>query len=254
MKKYILIAAGLVIVLLLAALVGCTTGTTTASNPSGVSVNLNNQQEGIWVSGEGKVTVTPDIATLQLGVSVQAPTVAEAQSKAATAMDEVMKALTAAGIAKNDIKTQYFNIQQLTRYDQDTQKEVVTGYQVSNTVSAKIRKVDDAGSVIDAVASAGGDYTRINSISFGLDDPTKQYPEARKKAIDDAKSKAQQLADAAGVKLGKIVYITESTNYNPPVPIYYTAKSDSMGSVPTTAISPGETDVTINVQMNYTLQ
>jgi hypothetical protein len=220
---------------------------------AGGTYNINGQQQGIWVNGEGKVTAVPDVAILSAGVQAQALTVADAQSQAAAAMDKVMTALKNGGVATKDIQTQNFNITRLTRWDDTKQQEIITGYQVSNTVTAKIRDVNKAGEVIDAVAAAGGDLTRINSISFTIDNPATYQAQARQKAVADAAAKAKQLADAAGVKLGKPVYITE--NSYAPGPIYRDvgAKAEGAPSVPTTPISPGELDVIINVQIAYGL-
>src|SRR4030042_1915662 len=98
MKKVWLAAVSLVVLLAVLGLSGCVAG--------GADVNLNSQQEGIWVNGSGKVTAVPDLATLSLGIEAQATTVAEAQAQAVEAMDRVMKALTDGGVAKKDIQTQ----------------------------------------------------------------------------------------------------------------------------------------------------
>jgi uncharacterized protein len=258
MNNKLLLVAGLLALVVLAGLTGCSQGTTaqaqTTTPGQPVNINLTGQQ-GIWVSGEGKVTVVPDIATLSLGVSAQAATVAAAQSQAAAAMDKIITALTGNGIAKNDIKTQRFDIQQMTRYDNATQKTVVTGYQVNNIVTAKIRAIDKVGPIIDAAAAAGGDLTRVNGLSFSVDQPDKVYPQARELAIKDAKAKADQLAKLAGVTLGRPVYISESSA-SPPVPYYLPVAKDMAGGVsaPTTPISPGDTDITITVQVSYAIQ
>ncbi|MFC1897720.1 SIMPL domain-containing protein [Chloroflexota bacterium] len=200
MKKIWLLTTGLVLVLAIVGLAGCNPGNTVPVEIEGLSIN--NQQEGIWVSGRGVVTVTPDIATLRLGVEVDAASVAVAQSQAAESMDEITEALTDNGIAKKDIQTQYFNIRQVTKWDRDKEEEIVVGYRVTNTVNAKIREIDKTGAIIDAVAAAGGDYTRIDSIDFSVDDPSAYYEEAREEAMTDAKTKAEQLAELAGGQIG----------------------------------------------------
>jgi len=256
MKIKIIPATALVLLLIVAGigLSGCTANGAAAQDLQPVNVSINSNQQGIWVSGEGKVTVTPDIANVSLGVSAQASSVAAAQSQASTAMDKVMAALTNNGIAKNDIKTQYFNIQQQTRYDSNTQQSVVTGFIVSNTVSVKIRAVEKTGSIIDAVASAGGDNTRVNGVSFSVEKPEQYYAQARELAMKDAKSKAEALARLAGVTLGKATYISEGS-FSTPVPYAVpTAKMEASGAGLTTSISPGETDITLNVQVAYTIQ
>jgi uncharacterized protein YggE len=246
MKKYWLAAVSLALLLVVVGFSGCSGSPTTIG-----TVDINSQQTGIWVSGEGKVTVTPDIATLSLGIEAQAATVADAQTQAATAMGAVMAALTENGVADKDIQTQYFSIYQVTRWDDDKNEEIVIGYRVTNMVTAKIREIEKAGPIIDAVAAAGGDYTRINNISFTVDDPTPYYVEARQKAMTDAKAKAEQLADLAGVSLGKPTYISEGT-ITPPV-IYRDAGTVLTPPAPTTPVSPGEIELTLDVQVAYAI-
>jgi len=249
-KKNWLLAISLALVLAIVGLVGCSPGNTVLGEIEGI--NISSQQEGIWVSGRGEVMAVPDIATLRLGVEVQAASVAAAQSQATEAMDEVMAALTDNGVAEKDIQTQYFSIRQVTKWDREKEEQIVVGYRVTNKVTAKIREIDKAGLVIDAVAAAGGDYTRIDSIDFSVDDPSAYYEEARKKAMADAKAKAEQLAELADGRLGKATYISESSQVPPPIyrqEIYEEA-------VPTaieTPISPGEMEISLTVQVAYAL-
>jgi uncharacterized protein YggE len=225
--------------------------------------NCNSQYAGIWVTGEGKVTVVPDVAILSLGVEAQAPTVQQAMDEAAIAMDRVMAALRANGVAEKDIQTQWFNIYPVRDWidcgtypepeRKDCGREVLIGYRVTNTVSAKIRDVEATGSIIDRVAEAGGDSTRIQGVSFTVDDPSQYHGEARQKAMADAKAKAQQLADLAGVDLGRPFYISESGGF---VPFYrdYGYGMLEASAVPPTPISPGETEVTLTVQIAFAIE
>ena len=252
MKKIWILPISLALVLAIAGMAGCNSGTTAPIEIEGFSIN--NQQEGIWVSGQGVVTVTPDIATLSLGVEVQEESVAAAQGQAATAMDEIMTALTDNGIAEKDIQTQHYSIYPVTRWDKDDEEQVITGYRVSNTVNAKIREIDKAGTIIDAVAQAGGNFTRINGIYFSVDDPSDYYKEAREKAMADARARAEQLAELAGGSLGKATYISESS-YSYASPSAYRGEiyEDSEMSVQT-SISPGETEISLSVQIAYAIQ
>ncbi|MFC1874036.1 SIMPL domain-containing protein [Chloroflexota bacterium] len=245
MKKNWFLVVGLALVLAVVGLAGCSPANTTS---------VDSQQHGIWVAGEGKVTVVPDVATLSLGVDAQGATVAEAQGKADGAMDSVMASLANNGVASKDIQTQYFSIQKVSRWDPDQNREVLIGYRVTNTVAAKIRDIAKAGAIIDAVAQAGGDLIRINNISFSVDDPTAYYGEVRTKAVADAKAKAQQLAKLAGVSLGKPTYVSESMFT--PSPIYRDMAVIKEASAPAveTSISPGETEITINIQMVYDIR
>ena len=193
--KFMLFAVIAAILLVSVLLVGCQASGSTATT-------VSNQQTGISVSGQGIVYVTPDIVNLQLGIQAQAATVADAQSQAATAMNNVLAALAANGVAKADIQTQNYSIQQTTRYDNVKQQDISTGYQVINYVNAKVRDVTKAGVILDAVTAAGGDLTRVNSVQFSLNDPTSANNQARDQAMADAKATAAQLASDASVKLG----------------------------------------------------
>ncbi len=248
MKKTWLVVIGAALLLGVVVLAGCSNGVDGTLELKG---NLNSQQEGIWVNGEGKVTAVPDVAVLRVGVEAREDTVAEAQDEAKVAMDNVIKALKDEGVADKDVQTQYFNIQKVTRWDNDKQQEIFLGYRVTNVVTAKIRDVAKAGTVIDAVAVAGGDLTRVDSISFTIDDPTPYREQARKLAVAAAAAKAKTLAEVADVKLGKATYISESSYI--PGPIYRGDMIAMAESAPAmeTPISPGEMEITTNVQIAY---
>jgi len=249
MRKYWLLGVGLALVLAIVGLAGCGAGTATLGEIQ--ELNISSQQVGIWVTGQGKVTAVPDIAILRLGIEAEEASVAEAQTQASEAMEGVMTALTENGVAEQDIQTQYFSIRRITKWDRVKEEEVVTGYRVTNMVTAKIRDIDKAGSIIDAVAKAGGDLTRIDNISFSVDDPSEYYEEARQKAMVDAKAKGEQLAELAGVTLGKPTYICEGISY----PVYPRgiAVEEVMAAAPETAISPGEIEISLTVQVAYAI-
>jgi hypothetical protein len=276
MKKLAL-ALGLValIAILAVALVGRDrTGGVATSQTLPVGSSANSQQ-GIWVSGEGKVTISPDIATLTLGVSAQASTVAAAQSQAVAAMNNVMSALTSNGVDQKDIQTQYFSIQQVTNPIPPTPYSTpetpnssdsgaspmipvtppvqpVTGYEVTNTVTVKIRAIDKTGAIIDAAVQAGGDLVRMDGVSFSVDQPDQYYSQARQLAMNDATAKASQLAQLAGVALGKATYISESSSGSILYPEVFNSAGAALSA--TTPINPGQTDITVDVQVAYAIQ
>jgi len=158
--------------------------------------------------------------------------------------------LTDNGIAEKDIQTQYYSIRQVTKWDRDDEEETVVGYRVTNTVNAKIREIDKAGTVIDATVTAGGDLIRIDSIYFSVDDPSAYYEEARGKAMADARAKAEQLAELADAKLGKATYISESSQ----VPsVYRQDIYEEAVAAAETPISPGEMEISLTVQVAYSI-
>jgi len=269
MKKSIIVTIGLLLaaVLLTVGVTGCSDDSPAVTAPAPaaptavpeVNVSLNTQTEGIWVSGTGKVAVTPDIALLRLGIEAQEASIAEAQAKASEAMDKVKSALTDNGVVEKDIQTQNFRIRQRTRWNDEQQMEVVIGYRVTNDVIAKIRELGKVGDIIDAVVTAGGDYTRIDDLGFTVEDPTAYYAEAREKAMDDAKGKAEKIAALAGMKLGVPTYINESAStpylggmgYEMAIPA--PAPAPIIVETPP-SISPGEVEIRVNLQVAYEIE
>ncbi len=266
MKRISWLAGCLLLVVTALGMTGCDSfSPPTRTTATGVS---NSQANGIWVSGTGEVTVTPDIAILQVGVEAQEDTVSEAMEKATEAMANVGTALIDSGIESKDIQTQYFNIRQRTTWDNRTDEEIITGYRVTNKVIVKIRVLPvesstldyKASNIIGAVVSAGGDLIRIDDLNFTVEDPTEYYDEAREKATADAKAKAEKLAKQTGVKLGEATFVSESA-YTPstygnityglssaPVP----APPIVIESVPPTSM--GETKIILTVQVAYSIQ
>jgi uncharacterized protein len=227
-------------------------GPSAAASISSGGIIVSQQSLGLWVSGTGKATGTPDVVVLSLGVQSQAKTVAQAQKAAVDAMNGIMQVLKGAGIADKDIQTTQFNIEQQTRWDEKQNMSVVIGYQVSNIVTVKIRDMGKAGTIIDKAAEAGGDLIRVNGISFIVDDPSPLFKIAREKGIQNAIDKAKQMSQNTGTKLGKLIYITESTPYTPVLQNSYMKMSDAAGSAPApTSISAGELEFQSTVQLVY---
>ena len=166
-------------------------------------------------TGQGSITLEPDLALVNIGVEAKARTVAEARDQAATAMAAIVAAVKAHGLTDTDIQTRSFNI--WPRYDYIERTQVLAGYTVSNTASIKIRVLDNVGPIIDDVANAGGDATRINGISFTVEDPNPFMEDLRAAAVGDALAKAQHFADLTGVSLGSLIFIAEAGGRSPVV-------------------------------------
>lgn len=208
----------------------------------------------IHVNGSGSVTAEPDIATLNLGVSVERESVAEAREVAASAMTALIDSLKANGIEEKDILTQNFSI--YPQYDYSEGKRKLRGYRVNNTVQAKVRELDTLSDVIDDAAEAGGDDIVLNSIQFMIEDTSPLQAQARANAVKNAEAKALTIAEASGVTLGKPITITENSYYeSPPIPyaVAETAFADDAERTPTPIVS-GELTVTINVTVVYEIK
>ena len=258
-KRWIILSCGMLAVILLSA-GGCVYGEGSQVTPPSFTgyvgtpvIGSSQQQTGLWVNGEGKSKAIPDLVILSLGIEAESKTVARAQDDASQAMNAVMQALRSNGVADKDIQTQQFSITSVTQYIEDQQRTIITGYRVTNVVITKIRQLGKAGTTIDAVAAAGGNLTRIDNISFSIDDPTPYYEEARANAIKDGIATAKQMANTADIRLGKLIYMAESTPYVPPIAV----REYSMNAVPAAAptpVSPGELEIQVNVQMVYEIQ
>jgi uncharacterized protein YggE len=212
---------------------------------------------GIAVSGTGTVTIKPDTSFVDVGVQATAQSVEDARTQAADAMNKVIEALKAQGIAEADIQTTSFSI--YPQYDySSTGQQTLRGYTVSNTVSAKLKKdpgtIGDAtGKAIDAVAAAAGNVATVNGVRFTVDDQAGAINQAREKAVADARAKAEQLAQLGKVTLGDPITISEDTA-SPP--IIYGDKSLSSAPAPdaATPIQAGQLEVSVSVSVTYAIQ
>ncbi|MDE3096117.1 MAG: SIMPL domain-containing protein [Chloroflexota bacterium] len=210
-----------------------------------------NQPSGISVSGEGKVTGKPDLARLQLGVSVLRDTVAAARDQAATSLTAITKALRADGVADKDIQTLQLNIS--PEYDYTNGRQLLKGFRVTNVLSVKVRDINNTSKVVDDAVNAGGNDTQIQSIAFTIDKPADLQRQAREAAVADAKAKAQTLASASGVSLGSVTAISESGGVKP---VQYSGAdlAARAGAAPATPIQPGELDVSVNVNVTWAIR
>ncbi|HXK32979.1 MAG TPA: SIMPL domain-containing protein [Dehalococcoidia bacterium] len=228
-------------------LVAATCGTTTT-----VENNGEDPERGITVAGEGKVSAAPDIATIALGVSTLRPTVAEARDEAAAALDAMIASMKANGVEDRDIQTANLSI--YPEYDYRNDQQILRGFRVTNTLTARVRDIDTTSTVVDDAITAGGDSTNIQSIAFSIDDPSELRAEARRQAVEDARGRAQVLADAGGVGLGDPIAISE-TGFDAPVFYPEAGRADSAsGAAPPTPIEPGELDVTISVTVRFAIE
>lgn len=204
---------------------------------------------GISVSGRGEVFGTPDTLTVTIGISVGRSTVSEAVDVAAVRATDLIDALRGVGVAEVDIQTSNYSIH--PEYDyRENQTPRITGYRVDNTLNVKIRDLDRAGEVLDAATAAAGDEVRVNGVSFVLEDNDALLVAARAAAWEDAKAKAEQLADLADVTLGAPVTISETVG-SVPVPIY--ARAEVAPGDVATPIQPGQETVSVDLLVTFAI-
>ena len=199
------------------------------------------------VTGAGDVSVTPDVADVVLGVSLQRPTVAGAQSAAATAMSAVVASVQKDGVDEKDIKTINLSLSPVYDYSNGSAPRLVA-HQFTNTVRVTVRNIKSVPTVIDDAVAAGA--TTVGGISFRLNDPKQAQSQARALAMADARAKADALTAAAGVSIKGVVSIRETTVQTSPVPYNYSLDAAKAGGA-STPIQTGTTDIVVQVSVSY---
>ncbi|MFN3522067.1 MAG: SIMPL domain-containing protein [Phenylobacterium sp.] len=197
----------------------------------------------------GETRVAPDMATITLGVQVEAPSAQEAMQQNARRMTQVIAALKKAGIAERDIQTSNLNLSPQYVYEQNTPPRL-SGYQASNQVTIRVTDLARLGQAVDATVNAGAN--QIHGISFGLKDPTAAENAAREAAVKALAAKADLYARATGHRIQRLVSLSEGGGYSapPPMPVMAMARMDKAESTP---VSGGELTVRVDVNGLYEL-
>ena len=207
----------------------------------------------VSVGGHGEVNVPPDTASVNIGVDVIKPTLDEAQEQANAQATAVTEALQAAGIAAEDIQTDYFSVNILRDYSENADPTLITGYEIINQLRVTVRDTNQLGELLEAAVSAGANS--IYGVTFYVEDQTAAASEARIEAVANAREKAEELAAAAGMTLGPVVAISEGV---PPVlgPVYAMGRGGAEMAMDASAVpvEPGSTTVAVDVSMTFELR
>jgi uncharacterized protein YggE len=209
----------------------------------------------IVVTGEGEATARPDLAMLTLSVMREAKTAREALDANSSAMTEVIAAMKAEGVADADLQTSSLSIEPRYAYptnkDGEQQAPQLVGYQVTNSLGVRVRQIDKVGALLDKAVTLG--VNQGGQINFDSVDATKTLTEARKRAVQDAMGRAKTLAEAAGIKLGQVIEISENALNMPPVPVM--AKSfDMRAAAPAPApVEAGENAYRVQVSVTFAI-
>lgn len=168
------------------------------------------EADGIAVTGEATVTAVPDRAEVTLGLESEAPSAVEAQRANARAMERVLAALTKAGVDRRDVQTSEYSLTPVRRWDEKAHKNVLLGYRAVNLVTVTTVKTGAVGRLADAAVAAGA--TNVQNIVFDVTDKSKLQQEALAEAVAEARAKADRLARAAGVRVGKVRSMADATS------------------------------------------
>lgn len=221
----------------------------TACTEENVQVLPSTGAEGIQVSGTGSAFGVPDVALIDLGVSVERSSVTAARDEAAEAMQEVIDTLKDNGVEDRDVQTTRFSIQPV--FDYPDGRQVLRGFEVTNMVTAKVRDIDSLDDVLDDAAEAAGDLVQIQGLRFDIDDPSELEAEAREAAVGEARDKGETLAELSGVSLGRPISISESA-VSPPIPLAERALAGAADVA--TPIEAGELEVTVTVNVLFAIE
>ena len=200
------------------------------------------------VQGEGKVTAVPDMATVNLGITVSRASVKEAQNEANRVMNKITEEIKKLGVQEKDIKTTSYNLN--PNYDWSGGKQRITGYQITINLKVKVRDFDKINQVIDSATTNGANL--VGGLQFSVDEPKLKelQAKAREEAIKEAKEKAEEIAKAGGMNLGKIVNIQENI-ITPWEPRPLMLEKAAGGAGEPTQIEPGEQEIKISVTLSY---
>ncbi|WP_213605366.1 SIMPL domain-containing protein [Pseudoxanthomonas japonensis] len=202
------------------------------------------------VSAQAEASRVPDIATISAGVVTQAVDGNTAMRQNSEQMAKVVAAIKAAGIADKDVQTSGISLNPQYRYAENEAPKI-TGYQANNTVSVKVRDIAKLGKVLDALAGVGAN--QINGPSFEIDNPEPVYDEARLAALKKAQARAETYAKSLGLKVRRIVSISEGNGGFRPMPMMAMAKMEARDASGAPPVSPGETTVSINLDVVFEL-
>lgn len=200
----------------------------------------------VTVIGEGQVQGTPDTLTTDVSIEVVAADVTTAMNQTSERQQALLDALVGSGIDRKDISTTQVSLQ-----PQFSDGNTIVGYRASNSIEVKIRKLDSASQALALIVTTGGDATRINSVNYSIDDDSQLVKDARARAFNDAKDRAEQYAQLSGLSLGKVISISEVAAPGPPTPMPSPMPRSAMAeAVP---LSPGQQTVGFSVTVAWEL-
>jgi uncharacterized protein len=203
------------------------------------------------INAVGEVTRVPDVAIISAGVVSRSPTATAALQDAANRMDRVLNALKRAGVADRDIQTSSVNLNAEYRYPENQAPQLV-GYTATNTVTVRFRDIRSSGKILDALVGEGAN--QISGPNLVVDKPEAALDEARAKAIAVGRARADLYARSIGMRVARVVAVSESGGYAPPpspMPMYARAE---VAQAADTRIVPGEQKLQVNLAMTFELQ
>ena len=223
-------------------------GTASAQTPTAVVQQVSGTR--IDISAVGEVSRVPDLAIISAGVATRSASATGAIGENAARMERVRAALKRAGIADRDIQTSNISLNPEYRY-QENQPPQLVGYSASNQVNIRFRDIRNTGRILDALVAEGAN--QINGPTLTIDKPETALDEARVKALAAGRARAELYARALGMRIVKLLSVSESTNYSGPRPMAM-MRAEAGGAVADSKIDPGEQQLQVALAMSFELQ
>lgn len=234
---------------LAAALVLCAVASPVAAQAPQAMINQTIEGTRLDVSATGEVTRVPDVAIISAGVVSRSQTASGALQDAATRMRRVLLALKGAGVSERDVQTNHVSLNPEYRYENNQPPQLV-GYTASNNVTIRFRDIGSSGRILDALVAQGAN--QINGPSLVVDKPEAALDEARAKAIATARARAELYARTMGLRVIRVVSVSEDGGYSAPPPVPMMVQARAMKA--DTSVEPGEQKLQVNVAMTFELK
>jgi uncharacterized protein YggE len=238
---------------LIAALLVAAPAAALAQPPRPVSAPAALEGPVVTLSVSESIDAPPDLAVIQTGVETRAPAARDAMAQNARKIDALVAALLKTGIQRQDIQTGRISLNPQYDYSDRSgeQGPRFLGYQATNMLTVTLRKLDNAGETIDAMVNAGA--TNINGPTFSIADTSKIEAQARDRAVRNGAERAAAYARAAGYRSARLLAISETGGFQPPMPLPM-ARAMSLADAPATKIEPGQLSTSVTLNFSYMLE
>jgi uncharacterized protein YggE len=241
----------IIVSIIAVALLVFSTGAQAQTRPPETPVPQNQEPRTLAVNGNGIITLEPDIAYIRIGVQTEGENAKEAVASNNQQSQQLLNALTRAGVAEKDVETTNFSIHPRQEWDNDGQPTGIT-YVVDNTVMVTVRDLGQVGALLDAAVQAGAN--QISGIQFDIEDREAAQQQAMTAAVENARARAEVLAEAAGVTLGEVLSIESYLSGGTPIPYERNVVMADAAMGMEVPVSPGEMQIDTGVSVVYEIE
>lgn len=221
--------------------------------PAAMAQTSGQEPGKLHISVEGTASAVPDMARLSAGVITEANSANEAMAQQRSRMNRVIAAVRDSGVEERDIQTAGINLSPIYRQDREKPGDQrISGYRASNRVTVIVRELKRVGGALDALVAAGAN--NIGQVSFAFSKEDELLEKARENAVGELEARRDFYARVAGLKIGRLLSLSESGGIRPPRPMEFAVRAESMDAKAPTPVSPGESEVSVGLSAVYEIQ